>query len=104
MDRDDRDAEAAPALADEEFSDPGLGRGLEAPLGRIGRVFQALVGAMNPDQHLDLLVIGRHVLVGDRPVEPQAVPAVWLEVIGPVAQKMRTNGWSFRRACAPATT
>src|SRR6266446_10783736 len=46
-----------------------------------------LVAAVYTDQQLDLVVIGREVLVAYGPIEPQPIPATRLEVIRTVAQR-----------------
>src|SRR6266436_436202 len=46
-----------------------------------------LVAAVYADQQLDLVVIGREVLVAYGPIEPQPIPATRLEVIRTVAQR-----------------
>src|SRR6266853_474441 len=46
-----------------------------------------LVAAVYADQQLDLVVIGRKVLVANGPIEPQPIPATRLEVVATVAQR-----------------
>src|SRR5580700_7336888 len=46
-----------------------------------------LVAAEYADQQLDLVVIGREVLVAYGPIESQPIPATRLEVVGTVAQR-----------------
>src|SRR6267154_2694741 len=46
-----------------------------------------LDAAVFTDQQLDLVVIGREVLVAYGPIESQPIPATRLEVVGTVAQR-----------------
>jgi hypothetical protein len=67
------------------FAGPQCRRRLQAASGRIGRVLQSVIVTVNADQHLDLVVIRRDVLVVHRPVEPEPVATARLEIVRPIA-------------------
>ena len=52
----------------------------------VGGVLEAFRRAENADQFFRFVVVGRQVVVRDRPIEAAAVPAVRLEVVGTHAQ------------------
>ena len=64
-----------------------LGRRQQHAVGRIRRVLHAVVRAVHADQHLDLVVVRREILVVHGPVEAEAVARVRLEVVRPIAQR-----------------
>src|SRR5258706_16281524 len=81
-----RYAQALRALRDQEVTDQRLGWRQEATRRRIGRVFQTLAGTVNTDQQLDPVVIRSEILIADGPIEAEPVPAIRLEIVGPVAE------------------
>src|SRR5437016_13014056 len=81
-----RDAEALRPLCHQQVADQRPGRRPQAPRWRVRRVLQTLVAAVHADQQLDLVVVGRDVLVSYGPIEPQPVATVGLEVVGTIAQ------------------
>ena len=83
---DHRDANLLRPLCDQEIADTRPGRWQEAARRGVWRVLESIVGAVHADEHLDLVVVGREFLVGQRPVESQPVAAARLEVIGTVAE------------------
>ncbi len=87
-DGDDRDAKHAPPLPREKLAYPRLWGRQQAALRGVGRVLEAFIRAADADQHLDLVVVRRHVLVGYRPVESEPVAAARLEIVGPVAKRV----------------
>ncbi len=87
MPGDDGNPEAPGALLHQVIADQGRRRRQQASRRGIGRVLQPFVGAVHADQPLDFVVVGRHILVGNRPVEPQAVAGVRLEIVRPIAQR-----------------
>ncbi len=72
---------------DELFAGAHGRRRLEATGGRVGRVFEAVVLAENTNEHLGLVVVGREVLVAQRPVEAEAVARTRLEIVGAIAER-----------------
>jgi hypothetical protein len=54
-----------------------------------------LVGAEDPDQLVELVVVGLDVVVADRPVVAEAVAAPGLEIPGPKRSEMRPQ-WLVR--------
>ena len=86
VNRDDGQAEFLGVFLREEFAGAGLRRREQTAVGRVGRVFETVVGAVNADEHLDLVVVGRDIVVADRPVEPETVARVGFEIVGPVTQ------------------
>ena len=75
------------ALLHQVIADQGRGRRQQTARRGIWRVLESFGGAVHADEPLDFVVVRRHVLVGDGPVDPQAVAAVRLEIVGPVAQR-----------------
>ena len=71
-------------LLDQALVAAGLRRGQEDA---VGLVLEALVGAEEPHQALEPVVVGGDVVVGDRPVVPVAVAAAPLEVPGAEPQR-----------------
>jgi len=86
-DGDHGNPQPAPALAHEKLAYPRLRRGQQAAVRRVGRVLKPAVGAIDADQHLDLVVVRRDVLVGNGPVETETVAAARLEIVGAVAER-----------------
>ena len=86
VDGDDGDAELGDVFLEVEFAGPGLRRREQRAVGRIGRVLQAFVRTVDPDKQLHLVVIRGDILVGDGPVEAEAVAGVGFEIIRAVAQ------------------
>src|SRR5260221_5584822 len=87
MARDDRYAQALRPLRNQQVSDEGCGWRQEAAGRGIRGVFPTLVGTVDTDQQLDLVVIRRDVLIADGPIEAESVPALRLEVVRTVAER-----------------
>src|SRR5205814_8732986 len=81
--RDARDVQPIGRLLDEQLVAARAGRWQKHPVRLVGEVFLA---AEDPDQPIDLVVVGRDVLVGDRPIVAEAVSALALEIVRPEAQ------------------
>ncbi len=81
---DARDAELAASLLNQEVETTRRRRRLESAVRCILETFGR---AVNADQFLGLVVIGREIIVSDRPVESLSVAAVRLEVVRPHAQR-----------------
>ena len=88
MDRHDRHPEGGHVLLGVALAGPRGGRRLQHARRGIGRIFQAVVVAIDTDEHLDLVVVGRDFLVSEGPVKAEAVAAARLEIIGAIAQGM----------------
>jgi hypothetical protein len=87
MDRDHGHAELGDVLLDVEFAGAGLRRREERAVRRVRGVLEAFVGAIDADEHLDLIVIRGDVVIADRPVKAETVTGVRLEVIGTVTER-----------------
>ena len=85
--RDHRDPQRLAALLGQQLAGAESRRWQQHTGRRVRRVLQALIAAEHSDQHLDLVVIGRNVLVVDRPVEAEAIALARLEVVRPHAQR-----------------
>src|SRR5436190_10033076 len=81
------DPEALRPLRHKQVTDQRRGRRQQTLGWRIRSVLAPLVGAVDADQQLNLVVVGRDILVTDGPVEPQPVATPGLEVVGAVAQR-----------------
>src|SRR5205823_10199138 len=81
------DPEALRPLREKQVTDQRRGRRQQTLGWRIRSVLAPLVGAVDADQQLNLVVVGRDILVTDGPVEPQPVATPGLEVVGAVAQR-----------------
>ncbi len=82
-----RDAERRHVLFAVEFRGAEGRRRLEHAVRGTRRVLEAVVVAVDADEHLDLVVVRRDLLVGERPVETEAVAALRLEIVRAVAQR-----------------
>jgi len=78
------DPEPIARLLDEQLVTTRLRRRQEDPVRIVAQPFAA---AEDPDQPVDPIVVGRDVLVADRPVIAQSVDALAPEVVGPEAER-----------------
>ena len=53
----------------------------------VGMVAQSFLRSEHADQAIDLVVVGRHVVVGNRPVVAESVVAFRLEIVGAEAKR-----------------
>lgn len=86
MNRHDLRSDLSAVLLCVKLANTQLRRGQQHPGRGVGRVFQAFAGAKNADEHLNLVVVGRDVVIADRPVQTRAEAGARLEVVGTVAQ------------------
>ena len=86
VDRDDRDAQPPGMFLGVQFRGAALGRRQEHSLWRIRRILQPAIVSIDADEHFHFRVERRHVLVSDRPVKAEPVPAARFEIIRPIAQ------------------
>src|SRR5690606_7286207 len=84
--RHDRDAERVSARLQEGFPDAEFWRRMEHAWPRVRMVLKPEIGAIDADDLLRPVIPGRDVIVGDRPVDAEAVARVGLEVVRPHAE------------------
>src|SRR5205807_8716714 len=76
------DPEALRPLREKQVTDERRGRRQQTLGRRIRSVLPPLVGAVDADQQLNLLVLVRDIPVNDEPVDPDTVATAGLEGIG----------------------
>ena len=87
MRRDDGNSELLRVLADQQLAGARLRRRQQHAGRGVRRVLHAVVVAVHADQHFDFVVVRRNVFVVDRPVDPEPVARVRLEIVRTVAQR-----------------
>ena len=90
VDRNHGDTELGDVLLDVEFAGAGLRWREQRAVRGVRRVLEAFIGAVDADEHLDLVVIRSHVVVGERPVEAEAVTRIGFEVVRAVTERDAT--------------
>ena len=87
MDGDDGDAEFLfCAILGEEFAGAHFWRWEEDAGRGIGRIFEAFVGAEDSGEHFGFIVPGGEVVVGDGPIEADALAGLGFKIVGAVAK------------------
>src|SRR5579862_1748001 len=73
------------------------------PSGRIRTVLNSFGGAKDADQALDPIVVGREILVADRPIDTETISAEGAEIVRAITQRIESPmvGAPAQHASAP---